>query len=526
VSNGYLLFLLHCHLPFVRHPEHPRFLEEDWLFEGISETYLPLLRVIDRLREARTAVRLTVSVSPTLLTMLSDELLQDRYTRHLERLLELAGKEVERTRSQPHFNRLAWMYLDLFSRNYEDYTSKSRRNIVPELVRFRELGLLELITSAATHSYLPLLEKYPTAVDAQIRLAVELHEKVLGSRPRGIWLPECGYFPGLEEFLEKHGLEYFFVDTHGILFADRRPSYGNFAPIVCENGTAAFGRDPEASRAVWSAEEGYPGDISYREFYRDIGYDLPLEYIRPYIHEGDVRINTGIKYYAITGPGDRKRPYDREEALGKVEEHSENFIYRRRKQFERISELMDRPPLIVAPFDAELFGHWWFEGPEWLESLFTKLDQSAPELKLVTPLEYLSLYRDNQTATPSYSSWGNKGYSEVWLSGSNDWIYRHVHKAVERMSRLAKLFVSTNGVRRRALNQAARELMLMQASDWPFIMKTGTTVPYAVKRIREHIFNFNKIYDTLLTNQLDLAWLTRVEARNNIFPDIDYRIFS
>jgi len=526
VSKGFLLLLLHCHLPFVRHPDHPRFLEEDWLFEGISETYLPLLRILERLREERVSVKLTVSISPTLLSMLSDELLQERYARHLERLLELAGKETERTRSQPHFNRLAWMYLDLVTRNYEQFTRKYGRNLIPHLAKLEKVGVVELITSAATHAYLPLLEKYPQAVDAQIGLAVQMHEKHLGSRPRGIWLPECGYYPGLETFLKKHGLEYFFVDTHGILYADRRPSYGNYAPIVCENGVAAFARDPEASRAVWSAEEGYPGDISYREFYRDIGYDLPLEYIRPYIHEGDVRINTGIKYYAITGPGDRKKPYNREEAMKKVEEHSENFIYSRRNQVERIGGLMDRPPLIVAPFDAELFGHWWFEGPEWLESLLKKIDRGQDDLQLTTPLEYLLLFRENQVATPSFSSWGNKGYSEVWLSGSNDWIYRHVHKAVERMKRLAKLFVSTNGVRRRALNQATRELLLMQASDWAFIMKTGTTVPYAVGRVREHVHNFNRIYDSLLTNQLDLAWLTGLEARNNIFPDVDYRIFS
>jgi 1,4-alpha-glucan branching enzyme len=144
----------------------------------------------------------------------------------------------------------------------------------------------------------------------------------------------------------------------------------------------------------------------------------------------------------------------------------------------------------------------------------------------VSPLEYMEEQTKNQIATPSYSSWGNKGYAEVWLNGSNHWIYRHVHKAAERMQQLAQMFSTTNGVRKRALNQAARELLLMQASDWAFIMKTGTTVPYAIRRVREHIHNFNRIYDTLLTNNLDLGWLTKLEEKNNIFPEIDYSIFE
>jgi 1,4-alpha-glucan branching enzyme len=366
---------------------------------------------------------------------------------------------------------------------------------------------------------------YPKAIRAQFKMAAETHRGHFGDSP-GIWLPECGFYPGLENHLKEFGLRYFFVDSHGITFAERRPRFGVYAPLACENGVVALGRDPESSKSVWSAEEGYPGDISYRDFYRDIGYDLPLEYIGPYIHEGNIRINTGIKYYAITGPGDAKKPYRRDEALKKVAEHSENFIYRRRTQIQRLSTFMDRPPLIVSPYDAELFGHWWFEGPQWIEALFRGLADWEGEIKITTPSEYLELFPENQTATPSYSSWGNKGYAEVWLNGTNDWIYRHVHKATERMTKLAQIFSSVNSVRKKALNQAARELLLMQASDWPFIMKAGTTVPYAVRRVKEHIHNFNKIYDSLLTNHVDMAWLTRIEAKNNLFPDIDFAIFA
>jgi len=468
--------------------------------------------------------RMTLSLSPTLLSMLSDPLLQDRYVKHLERSIDLAEKEVRRTEDSPEFRELSEMYLGFFRENHRDFTERFDRDLVSVFKRFQDSGLLELITCGATHAFLPLFEDFPKAVEAQIRIAVDLHEANFGRRPTGIWLPECGYYPGLEEYLERNGIRFFFLDSHGITYSDQIPQYGVYAPLACRNGVLAFGRDPASSRAVWSAEEGYPGDISYRDFYRDIGYDLPLDYIGPYIQDGGVRVNTGIKYYAITGPGDEKKPYRREEALKKVEEHSENFIYERLKQIEHLSAHMDRPPLITAPFDAELFGHWWFEGPLWLESLIRKMSNS--DLALVSPLEYMEEYTENQVATPSYSSWGNKGYAEVWLNGTNHWIYRHLHKAIERMRQLAQMFSPTNGVRKRALNQAARELLLMQASDWAFIMKTGTTVPYAVRRVREHIHNFNKIYDTLLTNNLDLNWLTQLEEKNNLFPQIDYSIFS
>ncbi len=526
MPKALLALVLHAHLPFVRHPEYKRFLEENWLFEAISETYLPLIRVFERLAEKGLRFRMCMSVSPTLAAMLLDPVLQERYLQHLRLTIELAHKEADRTRSMPQLHKLALMYLSLYERNLEDYEEKYCRDLLGVFRKLRDDGYLDLITTSATHAFLPVLREYPKGVEAQIKVAVDFHADVFGKRPRGFWLPECGYYPGLEELLESHGLAYFFVDSHAIAYADIRPKYGVYAPIACPNGVAAFGRDPEAARAVWSQEEGYPGDVSYREFYRDIGFDLPLDYIRPYILDGDIRINTGLKYHAITGRGDHKALYDRQEAMRTVADHAENFLYRQRKQAERLERLIDRPPLIVAPFDAELFGHWWFEGPDWIEALITKIQSEADWVEMITPEDYLKRFDRNQTATPSFSSWGDKGYASVWLDGSNDWIYPHVHKAVERMGELAHRFAACDGMRRRILNQAAREVLLMQASDWAFIMKTGTTVPYAVRRMREHISNFNRIYTDMLANAVDLEWIGQLEKRNTVFPEIDYRIYG
>lgn len=520
------MLVLHAHLPFVRHPEYEKFLEENWLFEAISETYLPLLRVFRTLREKGLAFNLTLSVSPTLCAMLDDDLLQDRYVYHLDSLIELAAKEMKRTENEPEFNHLSRMYLDLFEENKKDFLNLYGKNILEGFREFQQQGYLELITTAASHAFLPLMEAFPVAIEAQIKTAVDSHIHYFKSPPAGIWLPECGYFPGLEVVLKKYKLEFFFLDTHGIMHGSKKPKYGVYAPISCKNGVAAFGRDPSSSRSVWSPDDGYPTDVVYREYYRDIGYDLPMDYIRPYIHENDLRINTGIKYYAVTGDSETKRIYNRRAALVKVREHAENFVYNREKQIKELSGLMDRPPVVLSPFDAELFGHWWFEGPLWIEALVEELGIKKDVIEMITPTQYLHAYTENQPIVPSLSSWGNNGYAEVWLEKSNDWIYPHLHRAIENMINLSESYGDPDELELRALNQAAREVLLAQTSDWAFIMKTGTTVPYAVKRTREHIYNFNRIYRDLVMKQLDEEWLFKVETKNNIFPWIDYRVFA
>ncbi len=525
MMKGYIILVLQAHLPFVRHPDYENFLEEKWLFEAISETYLPLLRVFRGLEQDGIPFKLTVSISPTLAAMLTDDLLQARYVKHLKQMLQLAESEMKRTEKDPELGSLARMYHEIYSKNYGDFTEIYQNNILKGFQHFQKKGHVELITSAATHCFFPLFQDYPETLEAQIQTGISSHHRIFGKFPQGVWIPECGYFPGLEKFLKVNGVKYFFAAAHGVMFADETPKCGVYAPLMTPNGLAVFGRDPASTHAVWSSEEGYPGDFVYRDFYRDIGFDLPLEYISPYIHEGKTRVNTGFKYYAITGKTDNKRLYQPAKALKKVQEHADNFIYNQVKLVRKLSNLMDREPAIVCPYDAELFGHWWFEGPAWIDALLRKL-VDVSELSLVTPVEYLELYPQNQVARPSFSSWGKQGYAQVWLDGRNDWIYPHLHKAIERMKELAHRFPNESGLKERALNQAAREVLLSQASDWPFIMKMGTTVPYATKRIKEHIYNFTQIYEGLCRNVVNTEWLTFIERKNNIFPDIDYRVFK
>lgn len=525
---GYMCLVLHAHLPFVRHPEFDDFLEEDWLYEAITETYIPLLEVMDGLERDGADWRLTMSVTPPLAAMLADPLLQYRYVRHLDNLISLANKEVERTKWQPDFNHLAHMYLHRFLRCRDVFVKQYQNNLLNGFRRFFDLGKLELITCGATHGFFPLMQSNWSAVRAQVEIGCREFARHFGRRPQGIWLPECGYTPGVDEILRDCGIRYFFVDTHGVLYATPKPKYGVYAPILCPNsGVACIARDTESSKQVWSAIEGYPGDYAYREFYRDVGFDLDYEYVKPHLHSMGIRSMLGIKYHKITGRGTYKEAYNPHHAMEKAAEHAGNFMFNREKQVEWLAGSMDRPPLILAPYDAELFGHWWFEGPEFINFLLRKMHWDQQSVKTITIPEYLDKIPRNQVAAPSFSSWGHKGYCEVWLEGSNDWLYRHLHEAADRMVELARNHQDNgNALKRRALNQAARELLLAQSSDWAFIMKTGTMVEYACERTKVHILNFNHLYEEIRNSDIDEPWLCQIETRHNIFPDIDYRVYA
>ncbi len=523
--TGYLSLVLHCHLPFVRHPEHEYFLEENWYNEALFETYLPLLAVFEKLEEEKIPFRLTLSVSPTLLSMCLDPLLQRRALRYCDELIGLAEKEEKRTRTLPELQPVLRMYL-VKLRNYrEQFVNRYHHNVMEGLRRFQDLGRLEIITCGATHGYFPLLGSREAAVRAQVLTALDLHRSFFGRESIGFWLPECGYQPGLESLLKETGIQYFFVESHGLLQASPRPKYGTFAPIVCASGTAVFGRDMESAKQVWSSKEGYPGDQDYREFYRDAGYDLSEGDLHPFLKPEGLRRFTGLKYYRVTGATDQKEPYDPGRALKKAEWHALDFLERRKKQAAEVSQWMDRPPLINCLYDAELFGHWWYEGPDFLYFFLKQNHQQGSPLELVTPSDYLRKFPVNQPAQPVFSSWGLGGYSEFWLNETNDWIYPHLNKACDEMVQLASHPVPAAGFAARALNQATRELLLAQASDWAFMMKAGNYRSYAEKGVKTHLIRFHQLARQILHQDIDVKYLVDLEEKDNLFPQVDYRVF-
>ncbi len=526
--KGYLCMVLHAHLPYVRHPEHPFFLEENWLFEAITESYIPLLEVFSRLVNDRIPFGITLSLSPCLIEMLQDPLLMRRYSRHVARLRTLAEAERRRTRGDRHFQPVVRMYQDKFKNIQYLFDEVYRGNLVSVLRGLRATGHVELIPSAATHAYLPNLSSIPEAIRAQVITAERHYRDTFGSRPDGIWLPECGYATAVEECLSESGFRYFFLETHGVVRGDPPPPCGTYEPIRCASGIVAFGRDQVASGQVWSARGGYPGDPNYRDFYRDAGFDVEGAHVKDFLRPYGSKTFTGMKYYRVTGGSKPKEPYCIPAALETADRHAAHFLAQGEARIDAVAEKFGIVPIVTACFDAELLGHWWFEGPEWLERFLRRAAES-PVLRTVTASQFARMIggavpiRDSR---PSESSWGEKGYHDVWLNERNDFIQRHLLTATGRMVDLAKGFPRAGGILERALNQAAREVLLLQHSDWTFMIRNNTHAEYAERRFAQHLSNFTRLFEAIRSGYVREESLREMEERDGIFPPLDYRVYG
>ncbi|MFO0927889.1 MAG: 1,4-alpha-glucan branching protein domain-containing protein [Gemmataceae bacterium] len=528
MPNGHLLLILHAHLPYVRHPEFDRFLEERWFFEAVVETYIPLIKFFDKLKAEGVPFRATLSVSPPLANMMEDPLLQERMVRHLDLSLALAEKECERTKDWSDVHFLAQMYRKLFTEAKETFVERCGLRLVKAFKELADSGHLELITCAGTHGFLPLLRAEPATVRAQVFTAVQEHQRIFDATPVGMWVPECAYYPGLDEVLAEAGVRYFVVDSHAIEYADPRPLFGVAAPIYTPAGVAAFGRHPTTSKLVWSSIIGYPADFNYREYYRDIGFDLDMDYLAPFQYAQGIRSHTGIKYHRITGPGEFKHLYNPDAAAESAKRHAHDFVLRCRAEARRARGGMPYPSVIVSPYDAELFGHWWFEGPQWIYHVFRELAWCQDELSAATPGDYLTSHPIQQKATPAPSSWGKKGYNEHWINHKTEWMWLPLHETAARLRQVVQRHTGCipGSLPDRALRQAGRELMLAQASDWPFIITNGTTEEYARRRFHDHIHRCHWLLDGLDRQEIDPHKLAALEQMDAIFPELDYRLFA
>ncbi|TGG93692.1 MAG: DUF1957 domain-containing protein [Aphanocapsa feldmannii 277cV] len=513
MTAGRLALVLHGHLPFVR-SLRPGSLEEDWFHQALLECYLPLLAMLQGLASSEDVQpRLTMSLSPTLLAMLDDPLLQERFPAWLALRLHLLE-------GAPSACAAAVNHLGERIEAMADFWESLDRRPVLAFAALQQAGVLDLITCSATHGYLPLLREPHQSVRGQLHTAVVAHGRQLGCRPQGIWLPECAYFEGLDAELAAVGLRYAVLDGHGLLHALPRPRYGVYAPICSPGAVAFFARDSASTLPVWSARDGYPGHGDYREFHRDLGWDMPLEDLQE-VGIDDAR-PLGLKLHRVTDSAcglAEKEPYDPSRATARADEHGRNFVADRLTQAERLARAMHRDPLIVAPFDAELFGHWWFEGPRFLEAVFRA--GASEGLTFTTLRQCLEGQPRLQVCRPAPSSWGQGGFHTYWLSESNAWMTAEWDRAGRAMLTLMDRFGEGQG-QRRLLQQAARELLLAQSSDWSFILRAGTTTDLARQRLDRHLSRFWRIRDHLEGLQnLPPGWLHTVEHEDNVFPDID-----
>lgn len=523
---GHFALLLHAHLPFVRHPEHPRHLEEHWLFEAVTDAYLPLLGLLRDAAERGSGFRITLSLSPTLLSMLGDPLLAARYLDYLDRLCRLSERVAADLRSGPVRRSLARFYSRRLERLRAFYREELGGDLVAAFAALENSGMVELMTTAATHGYLPLLRSRPIAVRAQLRVARDCFRDAFDHAPDGIWLPECGYYPGLEREVAQAGYRYFVLDAHGLQRASPPPVYGVYAPYDVGEAVAVFGRDPDSACELWSPDTGYPGNPLYREYHRDLGYEGDARLLADFLPPGVEAAPTGLKFHRVTGGSGAKASYEPAVASAQAERDAKRFVAARRQLLRSLS-CASRSPIVVAPYDAELFGHWWFEGPTFLDRLIRCLDE-APDIRPVSLGEHLGLYGTAGDIRPAISSWGERGYNRAWLRPGTGWVYLHLHQAAGELEELVKRRDRTRDrdLASRLLRQAARSLLLAQSSDWTFQMGRCAGSSYCESRLRDQLARFRFLTWAARGGRISGEQLAAVEQMDNLFPNLDLKHFG
>ncbi|MCS7221874.1 MAG: DUF1957 domain-containing protein [Anaerolineae bacterium] len=464
-----------------------------------------------------------------------------------EKAAEIAQKQRD------HLLYLAQWYRDWYRGIQRSFQERYHRDLVGAFRRLQEMGVLDVLTSMATHCYTPLLER-DSSIYGQLRTGVETTRRHMGQFARGIWLPECGYRPaylkegdhsyvkpGIEEFLADFNLLYFFTDTHVIeggevvgkaagdvigpynAIPKRRLIVREYERPRARVGTtfrpyyvhgvqvAVFGRDEKTGMQVWSASYGYPGEFLYREFHR----------------KDDV---SGLQYWRITGAKvdlGQKELYDPYPAFQHVNLHADHFVNLVRDRLAEYHQRTGEYGVIVSAYDTELFGHWWFEGIAWLKEVLRRLGRH-PEVELTTARAYLEAHPPEEVLDIPESSWGNGGGHWTWLNPDTEWMWPLIHAAERTMEELVDRYPDAQGEMAELLNQAARELLLLESSDWPFLVTTRQAREYAVNRFQEHLARFNHLAAVARRGHLtdeDRRYLEEVRKADNPFPFIDYRAF-
>jgi len=514
-------FVLEAHLPFVREFQKDDDLsqagEESRFFEYVSETLLPFLEMLHHLETDHVPFRFGLAISPVLIHLLTDDHLQRKYLSYIDKQIEFGRQEIERTANNDELNKLAQRYYNTIVDRRIAYTERYERNLLKAFDFFRRKGKLEILASCATHAFLPFISHNSESLQAQMEIPIAAYRRYFAGAPQGFWLPELGWSSALEPYLRDYNFSYTVVDSHGLLFGNPQPKKGTFYPVKTHSGTCVLARDLYAVREI----EKITKDDIFRNNDRDVGYEMPPETVKAFLSSEGERHRTGYKYWQRTGGN-----YNPQAATGKASEYAKIFLQNTINRLEEASKHMDETPLVLYANNAGFFGNLWHEGFQFLETLF-RLAHEYKDLKFINPGEYIFKQEFSKIpiVSPEFSSGGINGYAETWLDVSNDWIYPHLARSMERMTELAERFPDDTGLKERALNQAAREILLAQSSDWAALLFKQDSTEYAANQAENALRNFTTIYEALGSNYISTEWLTTLERRHNIFPHINYRVF-
>lgn len=546
---GAFTFVLHSHLPYCRQAGRwPH--GEEWLHEAAAETYIPLIDALYRLLDEGVPARLTLGLTPVLLEQLADDEVRANFLLYLDEKISAASSDIPRFERQgnAHLAYLAAFYHDFYQSVRHSFVGRYEGNLVSAFRRLQDAGLIEIVTSAATHGYLPLLDR-DESINLQLRTAVQSYKRHFGRSPRAIWLPECAYRPGylsedgrerpgLEVFLARHDLGLFFAETHlieggrpvGVAAGEAIGPYGmitrrylvpfteiqpeqpatTYLPYyVSQAEVAAIGRNNRTGLQVWSADWGYPGDFDYREFHKKDGV-------------------SGLQYWRVTGAGvdlGDKDLYHPDWAAGKVNAHADHFVRLVTDLLQGFHGETGEFGILAANYDTELFGHWWFEGIAWLESVLRHLARSEL-VELTTASDYLQAHPPKTVLHLPEGSWGAGGGHFTWDNTDTHWMWPIIHAAEAHMAAAVAANPSASGAARHVLDQAARELLLLQSSDWPFLVSTGQAAQYAIERFRSHVERFESLLASLEQGEPDRVLASSLWERDKVFPEIDYRWYQ
>ncbi len=553
MSVGSFVFMLHSHLPFYRKAGMWPFGEEN-LYECMLETYVPLVQAIDELNEEGIKAKLTVGITPILAEQLNDEHLQNGFIEYLDSRIKAVSEDQkrypdEKVAHSQHLKYLADFYFEHFNKIKNLFVNKYNKDLISQFRRLQDLGCIEITTSGATHGFSPLLAT-DSNLNAQFKVGSDTTKRLFGKKAKGAWLPECAYRqgysyigkdgqkkwrPAIEVSLQNNDIEYFFTESHviegGNSIGNRRVIglYGNieYIPLPEREATgydtfsaywlpdaqvAVMGRNERAGYQVWSAADGYPGDGCYREFHRKDA-------------------NSGMHYWRITSSttdlGD-KMLYDPVLALSQVNLNSDHYSSLLFHLLNDHKLATGEEGLLMVSFDTELFGHWWFEGVEFIKQVIRKLHKYNPGVERCTAGEYLEKHPPKEAIQIPESSWGQGGHFWVWQNHLTEWMWPIIHSCEKRMIDITSRYqeVPEDKLLHRALNQLARENLLLQSSDWPFLITTWQAKDYATDRFREHVERFEKIADMIDNNCIDENALQEIESIDNCFSVIDYRVYS
>ena len=524
--------ILNAHIPYVKEfrkdDELSQIGEEGRFFQYISETLMPLLELFERLDNDRIPFRISLVITPILCHLLNDEMLQKKYLHYIDKQIEFGKQELERTTGNENLNKLTLSYYNQIVNRKNAFIEKYEKNLLKAIDFYRRKGNVEILASCATNAFLPFISHNSESMQAQMEIPVSTYRRHFGGTTAGFWLPSLGWHSEMESYLRSYNYTYTILDTHGLLFSNPSPEKGCFYPAKTPNGTIILARDLYASQEI----KKITTDDQFRNNDRDAGYELPAEMVNPFLSAEGERHRTGYKYWARTTADsyneDRANQdiYDPQGAAEKAVIHAGAFLENTVTRLKEASKNMKEAPISINAYNASSFGHLWYEGPLFIETLF-RMASEFKDLLFITPSEYI--FKQNltsfQVVNPEFSSNGANGYAETWLNVSNDWIFRHLSHAMERMTELAERFPDDTGLKERALNQAAREILLAQSSDWPALLYKQDSTEYARNQAENSLRNFTTIYEALGSNYLSTEWLTTLERKHNIFPGINYRVF-